>query len=76
MAQIKNFLMPKYRYDKFEVIPEKHINEAIAHLMDIHDARSIKGWRERLQAGGYFEQILGTKQIKILKDIDIEISQH
>lgn len=69
MGQIKNFLMSKYRYEKFEVIPEKHINEAIAHIMDIHDRRSIRDWKEQFEAGGYIEQILGAKQIKILKDI-------
>lgn len=69
MAQIKDFLMSKYRYEKFDVIPEKHINEAIAHIMDIHDRRSIRDWKEKFEAGGYIEQILGSKQIKILKDL-------
>jgi hypothetical protein len=76
-AQIKNYLPPKYRYEGFtgKVIPEKHINEAISALRDIHDHRSIRDWRSRLEMGGYIERAgldSRFKQFKILKDVDIQ----
>jgi len=57
------------RYPEFTKIHEKHLNEAIAEVMDIRDKRSIKGWREKLESGGYIGRTgFGEKTFKILKE--------
>jgi hypothetical protein len=80
MARIKNYLVPKYQYEEFKnkVIPQKHLDEAISQLRNIHDRRSIRDWRNRLEMDGYVERNgFGpeSKQFKILRDVELELEE-